>query len=345
MKLDELSPFACGCRNCTHTFLLKGCEILKFSAVTLEITKKCNHHCAFCYNIAPSTSSDVTLKQIDHVVDKLHTYGIERVTVTGGEPYVVREKTEYLISRLLQYKFDVCLNTNLTLLGESATAFLEKKLGHCNTVYSSIPSVDEERCDKITQRTGSYKNIIRGIELCKKHGISVGLNMSVSPLNIEDLEYIPTFLRIHPVDSFTLFPVIPPVYDRNNPILSNDAKNLFKVADMLCRVHEEFGIIVGSIRPLPLCIVGTDSRLNVIRGSRCTTGKERFAIDLCSGEIEACSQENKKYGNIYIDSIEDCYNRMIDWQQDKLLATVCQNCSLLDRCGGMCLWSDPCGRC
>lgn len=318
---------------------------MKFSAVTLEVTKKCNHHCTFCYNIAPATSSDVTFEQIDCVVNKLHTYGIERVTVTGGEPYVVREKTEYLISRLLQNKFDVCLNTNLTLLDESAVVFLEKNIGHCNTVYSSIPSVVEEKCDMITQKPGSYKNIICGIEICKKHGISIGLNMSVSQLNIDDLEHIPKFLSLHPVDSFTLFPVIPPIYDRSNLILSNDAKNLIKVADTLCRIHDEFGIIVGSIRPLPLCIVGTDSRRNIIRGSRCTTGKERFAIDLCSGDIEACSQENKKYGNIYTDTIEDCYNRMIDWQQDKMLTTVCQSCSLLDRCGGMCLWSAPCGRC
>lgn len=318
---------------------------MKFSAVTLEVTKKCNHNCTFCYNIAPSTSTDVTLHQIDYVVDKLNAYGIKRVTVTGGEPYVVRAKTEYLISQLLKYGFDVCLNTNLTLLDESASIFLEEKIGHCNTIYSSIPSVVEEKCDRITQKTGSFRNIIHGIELCRKHGISVGLNMSVSKLNIEDLDYIPDFLRRHPVDSFTLFPVIPPIYDRNNPTLSNDAQNLIKVANMLYRIHEEFGVIVGSIRPLPLCIIGMDSKYNVIRGSRCTTGKERFAIDLCSGEVEACSQENKKYGNIYTDSIEDFYKRMIDWQQDRLLATVCQNCSLLDRCGGMCLWSDPCGRC
>lgn len=318
---------------------------MRFSAVTLEVTKKCNHHCTFCYNIASSSSSDVSFEQIDYVVNKLHAYGIERVTVTGGEPYLVREKTEYLISKLLQYKFDVCLNTNLTLINEDAAHFLENSIGHSNTVYSSIPSVIEERCDRITQKIGSYKNIIRGIELCRVHGISVGLNMSVSQINIDDLDSVPAFLRKNPVDIFTLFPVIPPVYDRINPLHSNDAKNLIKVADTLCRVHEEFGIIVGSIRPLPLCIVGEDAKLSVIRGSRCTTGKERFSIDLCSGEIEACSQENKKYGNIYTDTIEECYNRMIEWQQDKLLASICHDCSLLKKCGGMCLWSDPCGRC
>ena len=80
----------------------------RFEAVTLEITKKCNHECTFCYNLANANSSDVTFEQIDIVVNKLHKYGIERVTVTGGEPYMVREKVEYLIKKLLENNFDVC---------------------------------------------------------------------------------------------------------------------------------------------------------------------------------------------------------------------------------------------
>lgn len=316
-----------------------------FSAVTIEITKKCNHRCAFCYNIAPSDSTDVSFEQIDYVTHKLYDYGIKRATVTGGEPYIVRDKTEYLISKLIDYNIEVCLNTNLTLLNEYSACFLEQNIGRDNTIYSSIPSVVEYKCDQITKKSGSYQNIIHGIELCRKHGISVGLNMSVSQINIEDLDYISVFLKKHPVDCFTLFPVIPPVYDRNNYRLTNDAKNLIRVAKTLCKIHDEFGITVGSIRPLPLCIIGLDKRYNIIRGNRCTTGKERFAIDLCSGEIEACSQEGKKYGNIYTDSIEQCYNKMHSWQEDKMLAEICQKCTLLNQCGGMCLWSDPCGRC
>lgn len=317
----------------------------KFKAVTLEITKKCNHKCTFCYNIADSNSSNVSFEQLDCVIGKLHEYGIEQVTITGGEPYVVREQTEYLIKELLNSGFDVCLNTNLTLLDDLAADFLEKNIGHDNIVYSSIPSVIEKRCDYITQSFGSYKRILNGLSVCRNHNIKVGLNMSVSQININDIEYIPQFLKENPVESFTLFPVIPPIYDRANIVHSNDAQNLIRVADMLVRISDEFGIIVGSIRPLPRCVVGNDSKYDIIRGSRCTTGKERFAIDLCTGEIEACSQENHKYGNIYTDTIESCYERMQLWREDVFLAKTCRQCEMLETCGGMCLWSEPCGRC
>lgn len=317
----------------------------KFSAVTLEVTKKCNHRCLFCYNIAEETKPDVSLGQIDTVVDKLYKYGIERVTITGGEPYVLRTQTEYLIKKLLDKGFDVCVNTNLTLIDDDAALFLEKTIGHDNIVYSSIPSVVKENCDAITQKVGSYNRIVRGLQICRKHNIKVGLNMSVSQNNIDDLKHIIDFLKINPVDSFTLFPVIPPVYDRENIIHSNDSLNLKKVAETLVAIEKEFGIVVGSIRPLPQCIVGRDKRYNVIRGSRCTTGRERFAIDLSTGEIEACSQENRKYGNIYTDSIEECFLKMQPWQQNCFLANACKECDVIEECGGMCLWSEPCGRC
>lgn len=317
----------------------------RFEAVTLEITKKCNHRCTFCYNIANESSKNVTKEQIDAVVDKLWSYGIERVTITGGEPYIVRTQTEYLIQELLKRNFDVCLNTNLTLIDDDAASFLEETIGHNNVVYSSIPSVVKEKCDRITQNSGSYERIQKGLAICRNHGIKVGLNMSVSQINIDDLPFIISFLRDNPVESFTLFPVIPPVYDRTNISHSNDAKNLKLVAETLLKIHNEFGITVGSIRPLPRCVIGTDAKYDIIRGNRCTTGCERFAIDLCSGEIEACSQENKKYGNIYHDSIENCFDRMNEWQNGAFLANVCQHCEYLKKCGGMCLWSEPCGRC
>lgn len=317
----------------------------KFEAVTLEVTKKCNHRCIFCYNIADAKSVNVTMKQINIVVEKLYSYGIERVTITGGEPYVVRTQTEYLIKLLLEKGFDVCLNTNLTLIDDSAAIFLQSTIGHENIVYSSIPSVVQKNCDQITQSIGSFESIVRGLSICRTHGIKVGLNMSVSQANIADIIYIPEFLRCNPVDSFTLFPVIPPVYDRGNIIHSNDARNLKLVADMLLSISNEFGMVVGSIRPLPRCIIGNDTKYDIIRGSRCTTGCERFAIDMCSGEVVACSQENRIYGNIYSDSIESCFERMKAWRNNQFLAQVCQECEYIEKCGGMCLWSEPCGRC
>jgi radical SAM protein with 4Fe4S-binding SPASM domain len=36
---------------------------------------------------------------------------------------------------------------------------------------------------------------------------------------------------------------------------------------------------------------------------------------------------------------------MSAWRKGMFLAKTCQNCEYLRVCGGMCLWSEPCGRC
>ncbi|MBP1919437.1 radical SAM protein [Youngiibacter multivorans] len=317
----------------------------KFNAVTLEITKKCNHNCLFCYNISSPNTENVSFEQINFIVNKLVKYGIERVTVTGGEPYLVRNQTEYLIKELLDRNIDVCVNSNLTLLDEKSVVFLENTIGHNNIVYSSIPSVSPNKCDYITQSNGSFQRIVEGLKLCRDHNIMIGLNMSVSHININDLDYVESFLENNPVSSFTLFPVIPPVYDRTNLIHKTDNLSLIKVADTLVRIHDRFEITVGSIRPLPRCIIGDSKKYDVIRGSRCTTGQNRFSIDMVTGKIEACSQQKITYGNIYDDELETCYSRMQEWRDGLFLANVCRDCQDLKYCGGMCHWSEPCGRC
>ena len=316
-----------------------------FEAVTLEITRKCNHSCIFCYNPEVDNDVDVSFEQIDFVVKKISDYGIQRVTVSGGEPFLLKKQTEHLIQRLCEEKLDICLNTNLTLIDSGTAGYLEKMIGHDNIVYSSIPSVKEDTCDRITRVPGSYQNVVRGIDVLKSHNMKIGLNMTVSPVNVNDLGLVSDFLSQNAVDSFTLFPVIPPIYDRNNIIHSNDMDTLKMVADTLVEIHDVFGITVGSIRPLPLCVIGGDNKYGIIKGGRCSTGIKRFAIEMGSGNMVACSQENKIYGNVYSDSIEECYEKMKDWRNSKYIATACRGCDKMEKCGGMCLWSNPCGRC
>ena len=316
-----------------------------FKSAMIEITKRCNHRCTFCFNPAFDSCKTASCEQIDLVVSKLSSYGMEYVAVSGGEPLMEREKTKYLIKKLSEANIEICFNTNLTMMDDSFASFFEEYVGHDSLIYSSIPSVDEQTCDAITKSPESYQRILRGMDICRAHNIPIGLNMSVSEENAKDLGKVIEFLERHPVESFTLFPVIPPVYDRDNDIHKINCDNLRKVADTLAKIRERLGITVGSVRPLPLCIIGEHKKHHEIRGSRCTTGCERFSINMMDGSVEACSQHKKIYGNIFTDEIDELYERMEEWRSDRFLCQKCAHCPILDECGGACIWSDPCGRC
>lgn len=316
-------------------------------SVTVEVTRACNHKCSFCYNsgIGKDPRSP-SLKQVEYVIEVLADASVERITITGGEPLLYKDIMFALIEKALEKGIEPCLNSNLTLMTYEDARKLKELLGGDNPIFSSIPSVREETCDLITGIKGSYRLIISGIDLCKSVGLSIGLNMSVANENICDIDYVIPFLRSHPVDFFTLFKVIPPVKDRNNPKYHMNHQLVELIADKLVEINEELGVTVGSVRPLPLCALKDRSKYKIIRGSACTTGAERCAINLVTGSIEACSQQETYYGNIYTDNfLESIAHLKNDWSGNAFLNPECLDCEIIEECGGQCIWDTSCFKC
>ncbi len=61
----------------------------------VQITERCNLHCAHCFVSSTSQGLDMSLEDIrDKVIPRLLSAGVERVTLTGGEPFVHPEILE-----------------------------------------------------------------------------------------------------------------------------------------------------------------------------------------------------------------------------------------------------------
>ncbi|WP_372504070.1 radical SAM protein [Actinomadura rupiterrae] len=55
----------------------------------VQITERCNLHCAHCFVSSTRTGVDISLDAFAEVVlPRLREAGVERITVTGGEPFV-----------------------------------------------------------------------------------------------------------------------------------------------------------------------------------------------------------------------------------------------------------------
>src|SRR5689334_10066173 len=54
----------------------------------VQITERCNLHCAHCFVSSTKEGSDITLEQMrDLVIPRLIEANVIRVTLTGGEPF------------------------------------------------------------------------------------------------------------------------------------------------------------------------------------------------------------------------------------------------------------------
>jgi len=100
---------------------LKICEI--FSSIQGESSYSgipcvfirltgCNLHCVYCDSrYARQGGTEMT---VDEILERVASYGLRLVEITGGEP-LIQEETPILAGCLLQQGFDVLVETNGSL--------------------------------------------------------------------------------------------------------------------------------------------------------------------------------------------------------------------------------------
>lgn len=311
-------------------------------SMSVEITKSCNFKCKFCYassNICSTNERYITDDMIQRVVSEAQKNNLKKITITGGEPLVKKELFLRVVKAFFNAGITINLNTNISLFDDEMCKIYKEYIGPEFYVFTSLLSPHEETCNSIIDIPDGYKSIVRGIECCKRNGIKVSLNFTISKDNSSDIFLIPDFVEKYHVDRVSISRVIPPTYNRDDEknILTPDDVKL--IADTLVDIHSRFNIPVTSSHPLPLCVIGKDSKYDVIEGTVCRTGVNYCAVNLVTGEVIACSQENKSYGNIYETSLYDCWKKMSKGRKYYNLADKCINCPLLSRCGGECKWS------
>ena len=171
-----------------------------------EITEKCNHSCLHCYNHNREfPSEDYSNPKL--IAKRICDEKIFNITITGGEPFL-REKSLFNVAEIFnEHNIDFEINTNLTLVSrENLKPLKEKGL---NSILTSIHSYDEGLHDSVTQRKGSFKNLLSGIESVKKEGIPLSINMVITALNKDQVFDTGSFLvDNYGIKSFCATPIV-----------------------------------------------------------------------------------------------------------------------------------------
>lgn len=314
----------------------------KLQSMSIEITKRCNFRCKFCYassNMERANEAKISEEKLDELIYQIKINNLEKVTLTGGEPLMEHALFLRIIKKLRENNIVINLNTNISLLTDKIAGEILKYIGKEYFIFTSLLSPSEETCDEITGIQGSYKKIIAGIECGKRHGLKLSVNFTISKDNIDDLMLIPQFVEDHTLDRVSISRVIPPSYDRTSEKNILNQYEIKSIANMLVEINKKYNIPVTSSHPLPLCVIGNKQKYKIIESQRCWTGVKYCAVNLHSGNVFACSQEEKNYGNIYQDGLYDCWLKMKDEHGLLILDKKCVKCELLDECGGECKWS------
>lgn len=312
--------------------------------VDLVLNQDCNHKCLHCYNPwrdsckekKMSLSTSELKDKIQIVARELAQAEVWSVILTGGEPLLHPDILFMSIDALSALGVSMSINTNLTLITPTIIDELINKYHWENIILTSLPSIDEKLCDEITQVKGSYRRILDNIDLCVSRGLKIGINTVITKKNIGDLQHYSDFVSQHKIDYVSISTVIPPVYDVSNPIYYIDNEDIVKIADTLLDLKNKNGIDIGSVTPLPLCILKDANKYMPVLDTTCLAGISKCTIDLTSGEVHACAHEEKAYGNIFIDGLQSCWDKMEIWSTQTLMNPECIKCKWLFICGGEC---------
>ncbi len=294
--------------------------------VQWELTGWCNHNCIYCYNYwkderLPLTVTDETLDLFEKVADEIISNKISHVTLTGGEPLAVIEKAVPALMKLREAGIDLGINTNLTLLTPQKAAIL-RQLG-IRSILTSLQSSNPEITDFLTQKEGAFHRILRGIEIARKEGFSVTVNMVVTKLNLHLLKETARLSKQVGANAFCATKATPPFVDFSKYEL--DPEEFSQMLRDLVWVKKNLGLHVETLEHYPECAFPDEETRDILGGRSCSAGKTTCTIGF-DGDIRPCSHAHMSYGHIKR-GLKEAWRNMSEWRNDSLIPDTCKSCS------------------
>ncbi|MFV0422438.1 GTP 3',8-cyclase MoaA [Oleidesulfovibrio sp.] len=172
------------------------------SYLRLSVTDRCNLRCMYCWtcdglSFIPHTKI-LTYEEMLRLVDAAVSLGVEKVRLTGGEPFV-RKGFLYLVESLAKRhpSLDVRITTNATLLAGKVAALRDLGVRYVNV---SLDTFDRERFQKVTGRD-MLRQVRRALDEVLEHQIGLKLNaVALRGFNDDELPVFLNFARRNPVD-------------------------------------------------------------------------------------------------------------------------------------------------
>ncbi|MBD8487989.1 GTP 3',8-cyclase MoaA [Echinicola sp. CAU 1574] len=167
----------------------------------LSVTDNCNLRCQYCMpeegvNFAHKKDL-LTWEEMYTLAKAFVEMGINKIRITGGEPFVRKGLIEFLekINQLTNLE-EISITTNATLIGPHIAQL--KKLG-ITTINVSFDSLDKARFNHITRRD-QFDVVMANIYQMMEEGFDVKLNCVVMDgKNTDDIISFIKFVQKHPI--------------------------------------------------------------------------------------------------------------------------------------------------
>jgi len=175
--------------------------------VVWNITRQCNLKCVHCYNDSGvgKEFNDITTDKAKSVLDDLAQLGVPSVLFSGGEPLMRPDLFE-----LIQHAGRAGLRTVISTNGTLITADTAKRIkdGGVSYVGISLDGVGDIN-DKFRGVNGAFERAVEGIRNCMAVGARVGLRLTLTRRNVQDLERLFDFFEADSIERACFYHLVP----------------------------------------------------------------------------------------------------------------------------------------
>lgn len=288
--------------------------------VCIELTKKCNLDCNFCFNKNDAgiteNQSELTTEQALSAIHKIKESGMGAVRFTGGEP-LLRNDLGTILGYAKSLGLYVILNTNGTLFSNDNL----KILGHVDDILLSFHDM---------RASDTKEGIFFGIKN-KNPRIYLRASTIATKGNIRNLEKFYNFFDRVPVDDWILLRPVPVPEDKK-PINNNDVRRL---TEKILKFNRKYRVNTKIANAVPFCAYAPEKVRKICIGGKNDDGHTRIVID-ANGDIKPSYFIDEKLGNVGQDTLLGCWNhdfmkkmRSLDFVPDE-----CKACDFLKDCRG-----------
>ena len=175
--------------------------------VVWNITRACNLKCVHCYNDSgpEKAANELETKEAKGVLDDLAGFGVPSVLFSGGEPLMRGDLFE-----LLEYAkglgLRTVISTNGTLIdNEKAEKIKEAGVSYVGVSLDGIGEVN----DAFRGVKGAFDRAAEGIRKCMRVGVRVGLRLTLTKRNVQDLDGLFDFFDSEGIERVCFYHLVP----------------------------------------------------------------------------------------------------------------------------------------
>ena len=166
----------------------------KVDYLRFSITDRCDLRCKYCMPLKTDfykKSDLLSLEQLKSITLLLNKIGINKIRITGGEPFVRKDFLDYLKFLFKQKQCEKISEIFITTNGTQLYRYAEYlSLYGVNRINVSLDSLIKEKYFFITNG-GNLDNVLKGILKAKKLGLNIKINtVLLKNFNDDEIEKI-----------------------------------------------------------------------------------------------------------------------------------------------------------